>query len=181
MTYPTISEDAGIQEEYIRLRECGESHNFAEILAFRVPPGTRGTERAMFHNVHNQGLEHMTEAQRNWKLRRARQAGVDTTGKVFMPELARPGVQNDPLCWVSDSNDVARVLKMTGRGCPEMGIKPAQYLPKAQPKRLSERLVQERMESELSKMEPKQAKSVNKKELREQIIEKHGAKKIEKL
>lgn len=181
MKIPTISDDPQVQSRYEEMRRNGESHNMAEMCAMRSACGSRGTERAIFSRVTGNGLDGLGVAQREWKLQQARKAGINPHGKIYMPELARHGVPNDPIAWVGDTHDIVKACHITGRGCPELGVKPAQYMKREQPVALAEKNVKELMVKELESMDPREAKRVNKRELREKIIDKHGAKNVENL
>jgi hypothetical protein len=109
MTFPVISEIEEIQSAYVVMRKAGESHNIAEILAMRITPGLRGTER-MFFEGHCNGNQFAMDSNAGKKFKRAaKRAGVDTTGAVYVGGLADyPG---DPKAWVKDTSDIKRVLK----------------------------------------------------------------------
>lgn len=60
---------------------------------------------------------------------KARAAGVNPTGKVFMKQLTRSGVPFDPQAWVSDETDVRRRCRQLGVGCEgSINVKTPQYI-----------------------------------------------------
>ena len=48
--------------------------------------------------------------------RRARAAGVDTTGMTYFPQLCRKGKPFDPAAWCHDRSDIKRKLMKLGKG-----------------------------------------------------------------
>lgn len=177
-TYPKISDDPAVQQHYESMRSKGESHNMAEMCAMRQASGTRGSERAIMFDVQNHGMNGWPEAMKQHRLQQAVKAGINPTGKVYMPNLGRHGVSNDPNCWVSDTGDVIRALKARGDGCEQLGVKPATYMPRKPAVRLSEKLIKEKVLDRMHGLTPAEARKIDRKKLREEIIEKHGAKKV---
>jgi len=87
MSYPLISNDLYVQRSYEAMRDNGQSHNMAEMLATRRGPA----------------LETDTRFMTGWG------------GPQYSMQLARyPG---DPEGWVSHPDDYKRVLKQRGWGC----------------------------------------------------------------
>lgn len=85
--YETVSEIPEVQAAYERMREEGQSHNMAEMLALRQCPSLNTDTRRMI----------------GWSEPR------------FSEQLARyPG---DPEAWVSHPDDYRRVLRERGWGC----------------------------------------------------------------
>lgn len=61
---------------------------------------------------------------KDWRSRQlahaaARKAGVNPTGKRFVPQMCRKGVRFDPMAWVSDRADVKRRCLKEGWGMNE--------------------------------------------------------------
>lgn len=112
--YPVISPRADIQGFYEALRDKGQSHNMAEILAFRQPPRPSKTnDQFMAGRRHNDQFNGspLGEAYRQI----AQAAGVNTHGKYYMPSLAAsPG---DPEAWVSDIDDAKRLVEKRNLNC----------------------------------------------------------------
>lgn len=165
---PTISPIPSIQESYERMRSNGQSHNMAEMLAVRIPAGTKNTDRAFLEGKHSSyGLE--STAMPEYYLRRAKQAGVNPHGKVYVSQLASEWA--DPRAWVSDLGEVGDRCRQSGRGCAALGIEAPEPEP-TQQIRLAEDIVQEEMTRALVK-DPSKATKLT--DLRHEVIEKHGS------
>ena len=83
--YPIVSDVPEIQAEYEAMRKHGESHNMAELLAFRQGPQVHGTDAAFMRGA--------------------------SGGKKYISQL---GKRNDPKAWVSSADDVRAVCKAKG-------------------------------------------------------------------
>lgn len=171
--WPVISSNPEVQSRYEDMRRKGESHNFAEMAATRTAPGLNGTETAFFRGKHqNQGLEDNFMGERMRKL--ARKAGISIEGKVFIGQMADKRGAEDPRAWVSSPSEIKRWCEETGAGCDGLVKVKASPPPPPVQCRLGEDIVQEKMQEYLKK-DPSRA--ANLPELREEIIERHGAKK----
>lgn len=95
---------------YHAMREAGESHNMAEMLALRTFPGVRGTDSVFMQGTHCQD-----DPIDQYRYAVAQASGVDTSGKRYLPSLA--AYPNDPQAWVSGLDDVARVCSARGYNC----------------------------------------------------------------
>lgn len=114
--YPFVSGNPAVQARYEELRAKGQSHTIAEMLAFQQPPGSMNTERTFFEaGCNNQQLDNMGKVYRNKLLTMAKKAGINISGKIYKPSLA--AYQGDPRAWVSDLNDVKRVVKERNLDC----------------------------------------------------------------
>lgn len=175
-TYPVISGNPAVQSHYETMRRNGESHSIAEMCATRFAPKMHGSERALLEGLtENHRISRMPEDQLDLRIAQARAAGVNTQGKVYADELARPGMTNDPEAWISGRDDFERVCRKNGWGCKKLGIKAAQYQPEKKAPRLAEPLVREMMGRKLESMDPGERQKTDLRELREQVIEDHGA------
>jgi hypothetical protein len=106
---PIVSTDPAIQSRYESARLDGQSHNFAEIVAFRKFPGI--VTDSIFNEGRFSGQDQFAKcpAQGAWLRAEAEKHGVNTTGKYYLSGLADfPG---DPTAWVSDRGDVLRVAE----------------------------------------------------------------------
>jgi hypothetical protein len=165
---PTVSPIPEIQAAYEQMRNNGQSHNMAEMLAVRIPSGTKNTDRAFMEGKHsNYGLESTKIPE--YYLKRAMEAGVNPHGKVYVSQLASEW--GDPRAWVSDLSEVGDRCRASGKGCAALGIEAVEPPPKQQI-RLAEDLVQEEMTNALRK-DPGKATKLT--ELRQEVIEKHGS------
>jgi hypothetical protein len=148
-----------------------------DILESRQAPGTKNTDRAFLQGITN-GLTHgLDKVFIDRYHERARKAGINTTGKVYVSQLGRA---DSPLAWVSDLSDVKKSCEIQGHGCDALGVKtvvkdPGPDIP------LADDIVQAEVEKRLSANPDLKAKVKEKPEkihdLRGEIIDKHGARK----
>lgn len=109
--YPRVSAHPEVQARYESMREGGESHRFAELIATRGFPGVR-TDATFNAGRCNGNQFERTPGLGDHYRRLAERAGVSTTGKYYQHGLAEyPG---DPEAWVSDRHDVLRVAREKG-------------------------------------------------------------------
>jgi hypothetical protein len=102
------------QDAYDEMRRNGESHKLAEMLALQRTPGAVTDSTFLAGHVNGNQFADDPNAGARYK-REAEAAGVSTTGKVYLSQLAKyPG---DPKAWVSSRGDVARVCKERGWAC----------------------------------------------------------------
>ncbi len=105
--FPKISDNPEIQARYERMRQQGTPHTLAEMFALRSPPGTRFTEKAFLEGRKmdvNDPVDRLV-------LEKARAAGINTQGKVYIGGLADGRGPADPGAWVSSADDVLAVAK----------------------------------------------------------------------
>lgn len=103
----------------------------------------------------------------------ARKHGVSTTGKVYMPQLARKGFTGDPLAWVSGRGDIVKRTLAIGDNCDGLvTCNGARDEPPPKPVRLAEHSVR-RLVRQYRKEQRWARKPLN--EVREMVIDKHGA------
>jgi hypothetical protein len=108
--------DVETWRRYVAMREAGQSHNMAEMLATRSFPGTKGTDRAFMQGRYSEtgGAQFARLPKRMGQqyVDKALAAGVNPTGKWYSGALARyPG---DPKAWVDGLSDVRRVAEERG-------------------------------------------------------------------
>lgn len=144
---------------------------WAEMVATKTPPGTKGTDRAFLEGrQNNQQLDDLPKRQAQYMVREAKRAGINISGKHYVAGIADKRGWRDPAAWVSSNDDVLRVaqkrrLAVSGTVNYDPGPAPIK------PKLLSESIIKDEMKKELRK-NPK----ANKGELREKIIDKHAYK-----
>lgn len=109
---------------------------------------------------------------------RARAAGVNPTGKTYMPGLADS--LYDPKAWINDNSDVARLCRQQGRACEGCGIhvKAPQRIdpPEPKPYRVADDIVERETSKaavEFGKLSVKERRQL-KKETRERITPTFG-------
>jgi hypothetical protein len=156
-----VSTNPRIQAKYEELRAKGQSHAMAELLAFRLPPGTKGSDKAFMQGRNNgEWLNDYQPIERRRLLEKARKAGINPNGKVYMNSLARSS--SDDRAWVSD---VGEAMKLR-----QIRVDELKRSEEAPPVRLAEDMVQAKV-AEAVAVNP----MADRRELREMIIEKHGA------
>jgi len=103
-----ISTDPKIQHEFEIMVGNGVSEKLAEMFALQAPPMSK-TDREFLEGHCNGNQFAGQEAVGNALKGIAAEAGVNTTGRIYLEQLARfPG---DPEGWVSDRGDVKRRLE----------------------------------------------------------------------
>jgi hypothetical protein len=156
-------------ETYKQALPYGE--RWAEMVATKCPPGTKGTDRAFLEGrQNNQQLDDLPKLQAQYMVREARQAGINISGKHYVAGIADKRGWRDPAAWVSSNDDVLKVarqrrLSVSGTVNYDPGPAPRKTV------KLSESIIKEEMRKELRK-HPR----ANKGELREKIIDKHAYK-----
>lgn len=178
-TFPVISSIPAVQAHYEMMRANGESHNFAEMCAVRCAPKMKGSERALMEGVLlSNNLKDKLPAQRESVVKNARKAGINTTGKIYLSELAREGYGSgrDPLAWVSGKDDVIAACKARGVGSARFGVKAPLYTPEPKAPKLNPRIVKQLVQKRLEALPEKERAKANVKTLAGEVIEKHGAK-----
>lgn len=100
----------------------------------------------------------------------ARAHGQDTTGKVYLSQLARfPG---DPEAWVSGRGDVTRVLESRGWGATGAVNTPLRLEEPAPTVGVAEDILQQEVADILQTVPPEERAMVDTEDLREQVLEK---------
>lgn len=146
-----------------------------EMLQSRQAPIMANSDRAFMEGAFAQTPTHGLDpisAERT--LARARKAGINTHGKVYVAQL---GTAENPLAWVSGIDDVKKSCELQGHGCEALGLKPVIKDPKpAVP--LADHIIEELAGERIQKDPDLKAKCRENPqklmELREEIIEKHG-------
>jgi hypothetical protein len=119
----------------------------------------------------------MSESHRRKIVHIAEQAGISTAGKVYEGQL---GKYNDPAAWISGTSDVVRAARQKNMHVPSLGVTATQYDPKPQGPKIAPDILQ-RLESDAIAKDPVLKEKVRrspgaKKELRQQLIDKHARK-----
>jgi hypothetical protein len=114
--WPIVSHVPEIQAEYESMREAGESHNIAEMCAFRKGPTLEtDTTFTRGYGTHPFGKRPPNPLAAKRYLAEAKKAGVNISGKRYLSGLARfPG---DPQAWVTSKSDVKKLCESRGWGC----------------------------------------------------------------
>lgn len=165
--YPKVSDNPQIQADYEAIRERGECHNLASMLAKRQPPSAR-TDREFMEGHCNgnqfEGMEHLGDVY----AAEARRRGVNVKGKVYLSGLASyPG---DPKAWVSGRGDVERVLDERGWGSDGAVTRKVSKVAEPLNCAVAPDIVESKMEEILESVEDPQ--NVDREDLREQVVDK---------
>lgn len=168
MDYPIISAAPSVQRTYEAMRARGESHRLAEMLATGTPPMSN-TDRE-FLEGHCNGSQFANEEEIGEVYRRrARAAGVDPKGKVYLSGLARfPG---DPEAWVDGRGDVQRRLEERGWGSEgSVTVKPRDPVAPSPSPKVADDLVDDEVGRILAAVPPAERAAVDTQDLREQVV-----------
>jgi hypothetical protein len=165
-----------------RLIAEGKTPEAAAMYACQQAPGTKNTDRA-FSQGQQRKMENMSPLVRGMLQDRARKAGIDSRGKYYVGGLADRGKgPSDPSAWVTCAEDVLTVCKAKNLQCD--GVLNRQAVKKDQPKKeigLAPDIVRN-IERKMLRADPALRARVQKnkharRELHEQIVEKHSRKK----
>lgn len=111
LAVPLVSWDRKIQGFYTAMRMDGASHVLAEMLALQMPPMSN-TDREFLEGRGGCYDQFGDDRIGDYYAAKAKAAGVDITGAVYMPGLAlEPG---DVKAWVRGRGDVERVARERG-------------------------------------------------------------------
>lgn len=164
--YPQISSDKAIQARYVRMRDEGQSHMMAEMLAFQQPPGSANSDRAFQEGRGNgEAIGEMTpRLRKKLEVKYRRLTGKSLPGGAqYMSQAAREPM--DPRAVVETVGDVQRLNEQ--RRIEALEFKPSDL----KKKKLGGHVLQKHMARELKRPE-----NIGKSpaEIREKIIDKHG-------
>lgn len=162
------------QKHYELMIAAGESPRMAEMLALRQAPGTGLTDRAFLEGTH-EPFAGIPNYQVREYLAAAYDAGIPTTGRVYKSCLADWRGARDPAAWVQGIDDARAVCRK--RNLNYFGE--AVEKPPQPDVRLASDIVERLAREQISK-DPGLNISIRKdpkkiREVREEIIEKHGA------
>jgi hypothetical protein len=174
--YPVISQYPSVQNFYEKMRDNGESHSIAEMLAFRQPPGGQ-TDASYFEGTGM--LAKQFEGQdlalsRLVKNCRAQGIPINANSR-YEPGLARKAMDPEALVGPTDGRGhIKRLLEKRGWGANgAVNVNARQDEPKRT------KLAPDLVEANVNKMiaaDPTKAR-VDRRELRAEAILKHGSKK----
>lgn len=137
--YPVVSSNPHVQAAYMEMRRNGESHNLAEMLAFRRAPDIRTDSTFLAGTpVDDDPIV------RRWRAE-AEAEGVNTTGAVYFSKIAEyPG---DPKAFVRGRGDIVRrceelnrELRLDGRLVVPLRDEPPAPEPDIDPDSIADRL-----------------------------------------
>lgn len=158
--------------KYVSESVATDPNRLVEMLATQTPPGTKGTDRAFMEDRHDP-VPGAPEWLVKEVLKTAKKAGINTSGKTYKGFLADSRGHADPEAWVSGIDDVKRVARKRNKNLTGAVEHRAVELPPEPDIRLAEDIVQRKMRQYIAK-DRKWAKKPG--ELRDMVIEKHGAK-----
>lgn len=153
--------------------KAADAKRFTEMVSTRRAPGLNGTDRAFLEgDVIHHGLQDKTPAMARHMVKKAREAGINITGKVYKSSLADQRGAADPMAWVGGTDDVLAACKAKNlicRGSVNYEGTPPPPTPDCP---LSDRIIKETARSYIA-ADPTWASKPH--ELCEMIIDKHGA------
>jgi hypothetical protein len=178
MDYPVVSEDPFVQGFYEHVRDGGDSHRMAEMLAFRQAPRAN-TDREFFEGRGTLETQFSgTPDALNYVIRNAMKHGYKPNpNDVYTSALARfPG---DPQAFVPATGGrghIQAVCERRGWAC-EGSVNVKSREPTEAPKsiRLGEDIVQKKIRKMVRENPDNARRPIG--ELRDEIINKHGSKK----
>lgn len=166
----------GLYDVYAQYVAEGSSPRAAAMYAAQAAPGVRNTGDD-FMRRENFRMKTMDEQQRDEIVAIAKKAGINTQGKTYNGQL---GKYNDPMAWVADQSDVKEAAKAKGLTIEGMVNYTAPQKPPKKP-RLAKDIVdriEKRKRLQDQSLNERCTKNNNaRRELREQIREKHGPRK----
>lgn len=146
---------------------------FLDMTRSKIAPGTGGTDRAFLQgHVLNHNLQDMPVWMQQNYVTRARKAGINITGKVYKSGLADKRGPADPRAWVSDLNDVRHVCEDRSLYCEGSFHHTPEQPPPTPDCPLADSAIAECAMDYLAE-DPSWA--LKPQELKEMIVEKHGA------
>jgi hypothetical protein len=174
--------DAELREDstkcwyYIMLREMGTASVWASMSACRRGARQAGSDTAFWEHARRR-MNNMTPYMQNLVMKQAKQAGIDTTGKVHMTGLGAP---DNPDAWISGTDDIVAVCKKRNLSCEgHVNYQGAEVPPQQVP--LAEDLIDEMVQLEREVNPDTDAKcrrdATELKRLRGLVVEKYGCKK----
>ena len=168
MNWPIVSSDPEIQARYEAIRDKGESHMLADMLAHQQPPGSHSDTQFLAGHCNGNQFEKVPFVGEYYK-KIAERNGVNVKGSVYKAGLARfPG---DPEAWISSRADVKKICERRGWGARgAVNVTPRQVEKPAGG--LSSSIINEKIEDYLESVP--QGEKVDIEGLREKIIEKHA-------
>jgi len=153
--------------------------SFNAMVASGIPPAYPGSEKTFLHGASiNHGLADHPSWMQEGMIRMAHEAGINTHGKVYKGGIADGRGPRDPEAWVSTMQDVLDVAKRrnltikSGAGIGGVNHEGV-LMPPPPDVALNPRIVKTKMQ-EMIANNPELA-TADKRELAEQIIDKHGA------
>jgi hypothetical protein len=151
------------------MRLDGSSHQLAEMLALQTPPMSN-TDREFLEGHANGSQFQDTPWVGDLYQGVAREAGVDTKGKVYLSGLAR--YQGDPEAWVTGRGDVQRVLEKRGWGAEgSVNVKPTQAKQLSKATHLADDLVDGEVSRVLQTVPESERPYVDVQDLRDQVVQ----------
>ena len=114
-TEEELQNNLDIRRHYNLLRNRGIPHEHALRLAHgNLGPVVCGTDTQLFLSKSNDGFVG-NDLGRKIALAKARQAGVSTAGKMFVPGLCPKGEMYSPKAWCGDKAEVVKKAEALGR------------------------------------------------------------------
>lgn len=152
---------------------AADKQRFAEMCQARRGPALNGTDRAFLEgDVIHHGLQHLRKEDALKHVEMARKAGIDITGKVYKSGLSDQRGPADPMAWVGSRDDVINACIVNKKRCRGSVTYQGPELPPEPDCPLSEKVIRD-ISNEYVAANPDLSRKPH--ELREMVIEKHGA------
>lgn len=147
---------------------------FDDMVQSKIPPGYAGQidRRYLSGKVLDHGIGHLPSFMQQEAIYKARKAGIDITGKIYVSGLADGRGAGCPDAWVGGVDDVKAACVRLGKSCEGLVNYSAPEKPPAPDVELAEPIVRE-FAQKYAEEDPKLARDPV--QLREMVIEKHGA------
>jgi len=148
---------------------------WAAMCALQQPPGTARTDRA-YQQTAFADFAGWPPGLRKAALQVAKEAGINTNGKVYEGTLGR---YDDPAAWVGSIDDISASCKAKGMDIDGVVKIRGNQRPKGEQKKiaLSEEIIKEKVGDELKKPEVRSRVKAGKLkigELREAVVDRHS-------
>ena len=173
LPFDIASASHAVQSHYLEMLAADVPARMAEMLALQSPPGVKGTDRTFMEGrLNNQQFDAMPRRQALGMIRAARAAGINPNGKYYAAGLADKRGAGDPEAWVDGAADIKRVAEKRNLTVSGAVTHKGTEMPPPSKKPLSDRLMRE-----MSAVESRRHPSMNKREIREMVIDKYARKK----
>lgn len=161
---------ADVQQHWLKMIKAGQTERFATMAALQLPPGLKGTDRAVMQRRYDgQWLDKMPKHQAHRIVTDAKKAGINISGKFYMSGLADTRAHCDPAAWIDSAADIRKVAKIRNLNVSGIVDYEAVKMPPPASKRLSEKLI-----NEMSAVEKHTHPKMKAGEMREMVIDKYA-------
>lgn len=159
-----------VKAHFLKMIAEGQTSKWSEMCALQMPPGVKGTDRAVMQDrLNGQWLDKMPKKHAKRILDDAKHSGISTSGRYYMSGLADKRGPGDPQAWIESSADILKVAKERNLHVSGIVDYEARETPPPTSKPLSKRLLKE-----LSAKEKIYHPKADAKELNELVVSKYA-------